>query len=247
MSTRADYFAGLLDLPTYPERPVRRTVFRQSVASLALSTSADGPSPLDGIRPEALLRSIKVAIADGLLEDLSWLAPSAAGVALYEIAAALPLGRERRDIARRVLAQLYEGNASTFVAIASRIAAGSGRGLSGAGVRARVAIVTALPASAHIPVDALAYALTSRRELARDWLMSPSTASLPERRLAGRLLERATREAVRRAAQGGEHALRLFRNTIITLAQPRRASAPASSPDPIASVLLRLLADRETL
>jgi hypothetical protein len=247
MSTRADYFAGLLDLPTYPERPVRRTVFRQSVASLALSTSADGPSPLDGIRPEALLRSIKVAIADGLLEDLSWLAPSAAGVALYEIAAALPLGRERRDIARRVLAQLYEGNASTFVAIASRIAAGSGRGLSGAGVRARVAIVTALPASAHIPVDALAYALTSRRELARDWLTTPSTASLPDRRLAGRLLERATREAVRRAAQGGEHALRLFRNTIITLAQPRRTAAPASSPDPIASVLLRLLADRETL
>lgn len=247
MSTRADYFAGLLDLPTYPERPVRRTVFRQSVASLALATSVDGPSPLDGIRPEALLRSVKVAVADGLLEDLSWLAPSAAGVALYEIAAALPLGPEKRDLGRRVLAQVYEGNASTFVAIASRIAAGSGRGLSGAGVRARVAVAMGLPSSVHVPVDALAYALAGRRELARDWLTGPSTASLPERRLAGRLLERAAREAVRRAAQGAEHALRLFRNTIATLAFTRRASPAGSGADPIASVLLRLLGDRETL
>lgn len=248
MGPRADYLEGLLDLATYPERPVRRAVFRQSVASLALAASVDGPGPLDGLHPEALLRSIKIAINDGLLEDLSWLAPSAAAVALYEIAGALPLGPERRDLGRRVLSQLYEGNAGTFIALATRVAAGSARGLSGAGIRARVSIAMSLPSGAHVPADALALALASRRELTRDWIIAPSTGSLPERRLAGRLLERAAREAVRRAMQGEDHVLRLFRSATTHLAQRKPSVAPnAPQPDPIAGVLLRMLGDQEPL
>ncbi len=91
MRTRADYLEGLLELYTYDDRPVRRAVFRQSMASLALAASLDGPGPLDGLNPDALLRSVQVAMADGLLDDLSWLAPSAASIAIYEIAGALPL------------------------------------------------------------------------------------------------------------------------------------------------------------
>jgi hypothetical protein len=247
MSTRADYLEGLLDLPGYAERPTRRAVFRQSAAALALAASVDGPSPLDGIRPEALLRSVRVAIADGLLDDLSWLAASAAAVVVYEIAAALPLGPERRDLGRRVLGQLYEGNAATFTAVATRMASGSARGLGGAGVRARVTIAMALPSSVHIPVDSLALALASRRELARDWIAAPSMGSLTERRLAGRVIERAAREAVRRAMQGDDNPARLFRNAITALSQRRRSAPPSAGADPITSALTRLLADRETL
>lgn len=245
---RADYLSGLLDLATYPDRQARRAAFRQSMAALSLAASSiDGPSPLDGIHPEALKKSIRFALSDGLFDDLSWLAPAAATVGLYEIAAALPLGPERRDFGRRVLAQLYAGNAATFVAVATRMAAGSARGLSAAGIRARVAICMALPSSAHVASDALALALASRRELARDWFGNPSTASLPERRLASRMLERAARAAVRRAMQGDDNALRLFRNTIASLTNKRKSLPPGIGPDPISSVFPKLLGDRETL
>lgn len=248
MNMRADYLSGLLDLATYPDRQTRRKAFRQSMAALALAASSiDGPSPLDGIHPDALQKSIRLALSDGLFDDLSWLEPAASTVALYEVAAALPLGPERRDFGRRVLAQLYAGNAATFVAVATRMAAGSARGLSAAGIRARVAICMALPSSVHVPSDMLALALASRRELARDWLGNPSTASLPERRLASRLLERAARAAVRRTLEGDDNALRLFRNTIAALTNKKRSLPPGVSPDPIAGVLPRLLADRETL
>ena len=50
-----------------------------------------------------------------------------------------------------------------------------------------------LPSSAHVPADTLALALASRRELVREWLVGPSMGSLPERQLAGRIIERAAR------------------------------------------------------
>src|SRR5690606_13074571 len=90
MRARGDYLEGLLDLASHTSRNVRRALFRQSVAALALADALDGPPALDTINPEALLRSVRIAMADGLLDDLSWLAPPAAGVALYEIAGALP-------------------------------------------------------------------------------------------------------------------------------------------------------------
>lgn len=242
MRARADYLEGLLDLASHTSRNVRRALFRQSVAALALIDGLDGPSPLDSLNPEALLRSVRIAMADGLLDDLSWLAPPAAGVALYEIAGALPLGPERRDLGRRVLGQLYSGNAPTFVAIATRMAGGSARGLTGAGIRARVALTLSLPAGTDLPVDPLALALASRRELARDWIFATSTGSLSDRRLAAQLLERAAREATRRATQGDDLPLRLFRNV-----GERRRKGPDMSADALALAWRALLADRETL
>ncbi|AKT40186.1 serine/threonine-protein kinase [Chondromyces crocatus] len=242
MRARGDYLEGLLDLASHTSRNIRRALFRQSLAALALADALDGPPPLDTLNPEALLRSVRIAMADGLLDDLSWLAPPAAGVAIYEIASALPLGPERRDLARRVLAQLYSGNAATFVAIATRMAASSGRGLSGAGIRARVALVLSLPVSSELAVDPLALALASRRDLARDWICAASTGSLPDRRLAAQLLERAAREATRRATQGDDLPLRLFRN----VGERKRRSAEANA-DSLALAWRTLLEDRETV
>ncbi len=109
------------------------------------------------------------------------------------------------------------------------MARGGGRGLATPGMRARVALVTELPIDAAIADGSLALALASRRDLAREWIAVPSTGSLPSRRLAARLLERAAREAATRAARGDEHSLRVFTGDIV---------APAWD---------RLLADRESL
>ncbi|MEJ7733634.1 MAG: hypothetical protein WKG00_31120 [Polyangiaceae bacterium] len=238
MRGRTHFIEELLELPSYEDRADRRAAFRQSLAALAIEAAADGPGPLDGLNPESLLRFARVAMGDGLFDDLSWLSPAAASVALYEIAGALPLGNERRELGRRVLAQLYEGNASTFVAVATRMAAGSGRGLSGAGVHARVSLCAALPPASDVRVGPLALALVSRRELSREWVGAAATGSLPERRQAARRIERAAREAVRRAGTGDEQAKRLFQGT---------AAAPGEAAGGLVSAWRTLLADRETL
>jgi hypothetical protein len=241
MRARADHFLeGLLSLDRY-ERADRRAVFRQSLASLALA--APGQSPLEGCDEAAIARSVRTALADGLFDDLGWLAGPAAGVALFEIAAALPLGPERRDLGRLVLQELYEGDAATFVAVAGRMAAaGSSRALSGAGIRARVALALGLPATACVQADPLALALVSRRELTTAWLGTHSIGSLPERRMAGRLLERAAREAAERARRGdGEPAL-LFHGVVRRTGGPERPS-----PETVEGAWRTLLADRETL
>lgn len=244
MRARADFLEGLLELHMQPDARARRVVFRQSITSLAIEASLDGPPPLDGLRPEALLESIRAALKDGLFDDLSWLAPPAAAVALYEITGALPLGAERRELGRRVVSQLYDGDAATFVALATRMALGNARALDGAPVRARIALALQLGSNVDVPVDPLAFALVSRRELARDWVGTAATGSLPERRLAARLLERACREAARRASQGDEDALRLFRGIGSSSGSINRNS---SLSDVVCDAYRRLLTDRETL
>jgi len=243
MAARADFsLEGILHLDRY-ERADRRSVFRQSIASIALA--APGQAPLEGVDGAAVARSVHTAFADGLLEDLSWLAAPAAAVALYEIAAVLPIGGERRELGRRVGVALYEGSAATFVAIATRMAAGSVRGLSTPGVHARVALAMGLPGRTDVAVDPLALALISRREVAIDWLGTRSTRSLPERRLSARLLERAAREAAARARQGDDTGIRLFQRSIRRPIDP--GSGRRGESEGIDGALRVLLADRETL
>ena len=244
MTARANIAGNLADLPSWSERSVRQAVFRQTLAQLALAAQTDEPGPLDGLHPERLLRAVVTAREDGLFDDLDFLAPEAASVALYELASALPLGPERRDLARRVLAQLFEGDARTFVAIATRMAATSSRALTGIGPRARIALSMHLPRWADVQADGLALALASRRDLARRWIGTPSTGSLPERRLAARTLERGAREIARRAQQGDPSGLRLLRHVSRAAAQRRHFDLFA---DPIAGAWHRLLSDRESL
>ncbi len=244
MPSRPQFFLeGLLHLDRY-EIADRRGVFRQSIASIALA--APGESPLERCDDGALTSSVRTALGDGLFDDLDWLAASAAGVALYEIAGALPNGDLRRELGRRVGAQLYEGNASTFVAIATRMASGSVKGLAAPGIHARVALTLSLPGTADVLADPLALALVSRRELAADWIGARSIASLPERRLAARLIERAAREAASRARQGDDAAIHLFQKLQRSGTDPP-SSRRRNEPDTLDGAFPVLLADRETL
>ena len=141
----------------------------------------------------------------------------------------LPLGGEQRELGRRVLARLVAADAETFVAIARRMALGTGKGLGSPGIRARIALVTELPIALGVSDGPLALAIASRRDLARDWIVGASTGSLASRRLAARLLERAAREAARKASYGDAYSLRVFQV------------------DAVAGAWARLLADRESL
>jgi hypothetical protein len=222
------YASGLLELHNLSGSE-RRASWRQSLAMLARVATEDGPGPLEGLHPNALVAGVRAALQAGLVDDLDWLAPAAAGVALYELASALPVGAEQRELGRRALARLLAADAATFVTMARRMALGGGRGLGSAGTRARIALVVELPVGLGIPDGPLALALASRRNLAREWIGEPSTGSLPSRRLAARLIERAASEAARRAGQGDDHSLRVFKG------------------DALAPPWERLLADRESL
>jgi hypothetical protein len=224
----AFYVSNLLEL-AQASASDRRVLWRQAMAALSRTNTDGGPSPLEGIHPDALVRGVAAALADGLADDLDWLSPSAAGVALYTVAAALPVGTEQRELGRRVLARMLAGNAETFTAIATSMAQSAGKGLGSPNIRARVALVSELPLSHAIVDGPLALALVSRREYQRDWVVGPSTRSLPQRRLTAKILERAAREAARRAQMGDTHALRVFVS------------------DNVRTAYNRLLADRESL
>lgn len=66
--------------------------------------------------------SVRRAIDDGLFDDLTWLSPSAAAAAIYELAQALPPGAERRELGRRVLTRLRFADHATFVRLAISLA-----------------------------------------------------------------------------------------------------------------------------
>ncbi len=224
-----DYLGGLVQLGRLSDSDERRAVWRQSMATLAGAVTSQRPVPLEGFSPVSLRQSVRVALESRLLDDLDFLSPPAAAAALYELAAALPVGAERRELGRRVLRRLHEGDAATFVALATQLALSSRKALSGDSIRARVALALDLPIGFGARADALALALISRRDVEREWLTLPSTGSLPQRRLAARLLERAAREAARRAGQGDDSGVRVF------------------EVDSVQAAWKRLLGDRESL
>jgi hypothetical protein len=221
---------GLTALHRLTSSEQREAAWRQGIATLARAVVDERrPVPLEGLDPSALLQSLEVAIEGGLVENLDWLSGPASAAALYELAAALPSGPVKRQLGRMVLQRLRSGDAATFVSVATQLALGSQRALSGRSIRARVALALSLPIGTVNNVDALALALISRQDSSRDWLRAPATGSLPSRRLAARLLERAAREAARRAAEGDDTGVRVFCTEALREAWDR------------------LLADRETL
>lgn len=224
-----DYLGGLVRIGRLSDPDERRALWRQSMATLAGAVTSQRPVPLEGFSPDALRESVRAALENNLVDDLDFLSPPAAAAALYELAAAIPGGTERRELGRRVLQRLHEGDAPTFVALATQLALGSRKALSGPPIHARVALALDLPIGFGARADALALALISRRDVEREWLTVPSIGSLPQRRLAARLLERAAREAARRAAQGDDSGVRVFQI------------------DTVQAAWKRLLADRESL
>lgn len=221
MRESRDHFDGLARLHRTEEKDERRAIFRTSFANLGAAASEYRPVPLEGLDPGALRDSTKVALADGLMDDLAWLSPPHRAAAIYELAAALPPCDEKRDLGRRVLLLLQEGDAQTFVTVATQLATGSRRGLSGPGIRARLALALDLPIGTGVRADALALALISRADLAEEWLVTPSSGSLPSRRLSARLLERAARECARRAVDGDDSIVTVFDRTNVRAAWDR--------------------------
>ena len=229
MRARPNPVEALATLARITDEAERRASWRQAVAALGYSAASAGPPPLDGITAEVLIRASQVALETGLVEDLEFVAPGPAAVALYEMSAALPLGRERRELGRRVFARLYEGTAATFATVAARMALSSGKPFEAATLRARVGLVFDLPIGSGVNPDALALTLVTRREMRERWLDKAKTGTLPARRLAAKLLEHAAREAVSRSHQGD-----LFpRDQLLA--------------EPIRSIYEALLHDREPL
>ncbi len=217
MST-ANHLSSIVQLPHVESDEERRALWRQAMATLARAAIEQQPVPLEGVDPALLLEAVRAAFKNDLMSDLDWLSPPAAAAAVYELAAALPVGPERRQLGREVLTRLYEGDAETFVVLATSLAAESKRTLTGPPIRARVALALELPLGSGVPSDALALALISRPDLRREWVSDPAMGSLPSRRLAARLLERAARESARRAAQGDAGSLRAFQEPAVKAA-----------------------------
>lgn len=222
---------ALTSLHLVDDAEARRALWRSSIASLASALLDERTAaPLEGADTQQLIASVQLAFADKLLDDLDFLSPEAAGAALYEIAAALPPCELKREIGRRTVQRLRSGDAKTFVGLAAQLAlSGSKKALSGPAVKGRVVLALDLPLGIGTRADALALALISRREMSREWLTTPSMGSLPSRRLAARLLERAAREAARRAQRGDDSGVRIFQSRAVS------------------SAMNMLLADRESL
>lgn len=221
MRETREHLDGLARLHRVPDADERRAEFRQSFATLATAASMLRPAPLEGLDPGALKESVRLAIQDGLLDDLGWLSPQLRAGAMYELAAALPPSDEKRELGRRVLVSLHESDAAAFVLVATQLAQSSRRGLSGPVLRARVALALDLPIGSGVSADALALSLIARKDLEEEWLDAPSMGSLPSRRLAARLVERAARECARRASTGDESAIAIFERPSVQAAWNR--------------------------
>jgi hypothetical protein len=180
----------------------RRAAWRQAVTALGQNVRVVGPPPLEAAELEPLVRAAAVALETGLVDDLDWIAPGHAAVALYELTAALPPGTEKRLLGRRVFARLYGGTASTFAMVATRMALGKGSSLESPTMRARISLVFDMPIGSSVNADALALTLVSRRTAFVRWVADARTGALYARRMAAKLLEHAAREAVIRAQQG---------------------------------------------
>src|SRR5690606_35920365 len=177
----------------------------------ALVLDSRRPLPLEGLDRSSLQLSLRAASELGLLENLDFLSSPAAASALFELANALPQGDLKRALGREILSRLHQGNAETFVGLATQLALGSKRALAGAALRARMALSFELPHAKLPRVDGLAFAILTRAELRREWLTQASMGGLASRRLAARILERAAAEAATRAAEGDSGALSVFR------------------------------------
>jgi hypothetical protein len=228
MANAQDYLTGLAQLHELTNDEDRRTMWRQGLAALA-SIASVHPAPLEGLDPEGLVASARVALMTGLVDDLGFLSKPVAAAALFELAAALPPGLEKSDLGRRIATALQSGDGPTFVAVTRALALGVPRALADPIVEARVALALQLPLGGDAGVDALALALISHADLEQTWLTAPSTGSLAARRLSARLLERAACEVARKEREGNP------------------VGARAMARPPVRAAWARLLSDRESL
>jgi hypothetical protein len=203
---------ALTRLASVEDPEQRRASWRQALAALGEFGRVERPPPLDGLPPGLLSKAAQVALDTGLVEDLDWAAPERAAVALYELTSALPPGRERTALGRRAFSRLYQGTASTFAAVATRMAINSSKRLEIPALQARVHLLYSLPAGSSVNADALALTLIARRDSFQTWVAEPAQSTLPSRRMAAIILERAAREVVRSTESGDPGPLGRFQH-----------------------------------
>lgn len=202
MRGRHSPIPALEKLATLDRSEDRRAAWRQALAALGEPGRVNSPPPLDGLAPNVLHQATRVALESSLIDDLDWVAPERAAVALYELTSAMAPSKERTAVGRRAFERLYGGNASTFAAVATRMAINSGKPLDTPALSARVHLSYCLPAGTSVNADPLALTLVARPELFARWVSIPAFGALPTRAMAARILERAAREAVRATKQG---------------------------------------------
>lgn len=229
MRSRLSPAEVLVSLAAQSDVAERRASFRQVVAALGQQSDLFAVSELDRVDVGQLVRACRAALQSGLLDDLDWIAPGAATLALYEITTALPPGEERREFGRRVFKRVYGGSAVAFTPVAARMAWSSVRQLESPAMRARVGLSLSLPIGSQVNADPLALALVAQRERFERWVAKGALGPLQSRVLAANILDRASREAVRRAQLGDVHWVEWL------------------SSDLVKPALDRLLADREPL
>src|SRR5688572_12013583 len=210
MRARQNPTLALLALASAETIEQQRASWRQALTALGELGRVDGPPPLDGLPVPSLLRAVQIALETGLVDDLEWAAPERAAVALYEMTSAIPAGRERTALGRRVYSRLYSGTAATFAAVATRMAFHSGKPLETPALQARVHLLYSLPIGSTTNADALALTLVARRDLFERWIAHAAGSTLPSRRMAAIILERAAREIARCSEQGDPGPLARF-------------------------------------
>lgn len=228
MGSGRTYLAAFASVHALADPEERKRVTRQGLTVLAQIAERE-PAPLEGLAADQLLLAVRAALGDGMLAELEWMSPAAGAIAMFELAQALPAGPERRELGRRVLTRLRQADRETFVRLLVALARSSPKLLASDSLRARAEVVLAAPLTAPGAIGELALGLLAQPALAASWVEGPATGSLPNRRLAARILAHGAREAVRRHELGD-------RGGVAVLVRPG-----------IRAALARLLGDREAL
>lgn len=207
----------LLELSVLADSPnpeTRRNVFRQGMVTLAAVAERD-PAPLEGLAADQLTRAVRVALNEGLFEDIDWLSAAAGSAAIYELAQALPPGAERRELGRRLLGRFRYADQATFVRLATAFARTAPRTLLADTHSARAAHVFAYPSQG---IGDFALGVLAQPVLARAWVTEAAQDSLAGRSSAARLLAHAARNAVARSRGGDDGGIALFRRSHVRTA-----------------------------
>src|SRR5690242_7415045 len=159
------YLAGLARLHLLGDAEERRRVARQGLAMLAQLAERE-PAPLEGLPAGDLLSATRIALDDGVLADLEWLSPAAAGLALFGLAQALPPGPERRELGRRVLTRLRDAVRHTFARLLVALARSSPKVVTSDALRARLEVVLSAPLTAPGEIGEVALGVLAQPPLA---------------------------------------------------------------------------------
>ncbi|MCW5808991.1 MAG: hypothetical protein KIT31_41950, partial [Deltaproteobacteria bacterium] len=161
MWSSRSYLAAFAGIHAIEDAGERRRVARQGLAMLAQIAERE-PAPLEGLPAEQLLRAVKAALADGILDSLDWMSPAAGAIAMFALAQALPPGQERRELGRNVLTLLRDADRDTFVRLVTALARSSPKLLASDALRARVEVVLSAPLTLPGAIGELALAVLAQ-------------------------------------------------------------------------------------